>query len=286
MRRGLAFAIATGAAMVAIAPAAQADHHSVSITEVFPGTTASPTAEFVELTMYSGDQNNFAPAASLTFYNASGGTVSNLDLADVPNGQSQRTLLAGSAATETVFTVSVDTEYSGNSISNAGGGVCLVSDTFPSPIDCVAWGTATVVGAGAPEAAIPDGSSIRRDISRGCNTLLEAGDDTDSSLTDFAPAFPAPQPNSDVGINSTCPNTTITKKPKAKTRDRTPKFKFSGGDGFLCSLDGSKAAACDSGAFAPGRISKGKHKFQVRATQLDGSVDGTPAKYSWKIVKK
>ena len=126
-----------------------------------------------------------------------------------------------------------------------------------------------------------------RDISPGCNTLLES-----RRRHGFEPRrlcdrrFPTPQPNSEAGFNSTCPNTTITKKPKAKTKDRTPKFEFSGGDGFLCSLDGSKAAQCNSGVFAPGKQSKGKHKFVVQATESDGSRDGTPAKYSWKIVKK
>ena len=284
MRRGLRIALATGAGIVAFAPAAQADHHLVSISEVFPGTSDQPGADFVELQMYSSLQNNFGPAASLTFYNASSGTVSNLDLSDVTSGLNQRTLLAGTSTMETTFTVQADREYAGDLLSNAGGGVCLVSDTFPSPIDCVAWGTATVAGAGASEAAIPDGSSIVRSIARGCNTLLEPSDDSGSSLADFAPAFPTPQPNSQTGINSNCPNTQITKRPKAKSTDRTPKFEFVGGDDYDCKLDSEPFSEC-SNPYKPDRLSFGEHKLQVRATETDGSVDGTPAKYSWKIVR-
>ena len=287
MRRGLALVIATGAALVAMAPSAHADHHFVSIVEVFPGVSENPAAEFVELQMYSAAQNNFAPGASLSFHNAAGVSTGTLPLQDVTNGSSQRTALISTPAMALLSGKQADTEYASAALDPAGGGVCLLSSVFASPVDCVAWGTATVPGAGTSENAIPDGSSIVRDIGPGCNTLLEPGDDSDSSLDDFAAsALLTPQPNSEAGFNSSCPNTVITKKPKPKTTDRTPKFEFTGGDGFLCSLDRSKAAQCDSGKFAPGRLSRGKHEFVVQATESDGSRDGTPAKYDWKIVKR
>jgi hypothetical protein len=285
MRRGLAFVIAAAAMLLSLAPVAQADHHFVKITEVFPGTIAQPGAEFVELQMYSTGQNNFAPGASLTFYNGAGGTASNMDLLDVASGADQRTMLAGTATMESMFTVAADREYVGDNMSNSGGGVCLVSDLFPSPIDCVAWGTATVSGAGTSEPAIPDGSSLGRSIAAGCNTLLEPGDDTGSSLDDFAPAFPTPQMNSEAGPNSTCPNTTITKKPRTRTTDRTPKFEFTGGPDFECNLDNQGFSDCGP-SYAPGRLSRGRHNLKVRATETDGSRDGTPASHSWKIVKR
>lgn len=287
MRRGLALVIGTGAALLALAPAAHADHHFVQISEVFPGDSKHPTAEFVEIQMYASGQG-LLNQTDLTFYNA-GGTalVPPLELADVTSDQNQRTLLVGTSAMESLFPVQADVEYGTAVMANAGGGVCLDSETGFGQLDCVAWGTATVSGAGTAEFAIPDGSSIVRDITANCNTLLEGNDDTDVSADDFAPDFPSPQPNSLLGPNSTCPNTTITKKPKAKTTDRTPRFEFSGGDdGFFCSLDGSKAAPCDSGVFKPGKLPRGKHEFEVRASELDGSIDGTPAAYSWKIVKK
>jgi hypothetical protein len=184
-----------------------------------------------------------------------------------------------------MFTKQADTEYGSAALDPAGGGVCLLSDVFASPVDCVAWGSAMVAGAGTSETAIPDGSSIVRDISAGCNTLLESGDDTNSSLADFAPDFPAPQANIDSESNSSCPSTTITKQPKAKSKDRTPKFEFSGGDDYDCNLDDEGFEDCGP-SYAPGKLPRGKHGLKVRARETDGSIDGTPATYNWKIVKK
>ncbi len=277
-------AFAVGVIWLVPAPMARADHHEVKITEVFPGTVAAPGAEFVELQMYTGGQNNFAPLASLTFYNASGGTFANLDLPDVLDGTSQRTLLSGTSAMEGMFTVQADSGYAGDFIAGSGGGVCLVSDSFGT-IDCVAWGTATVPGAGLSEPAIPDGSSIERSILAGCNTLLDPSDDTGSSFGDFVPdAIPSPRPNIVTPSENSCPNTVITRKPKAKSTDRTPVFKFAGGDSYACGLDGDDIPCAET--FKPPRLKRGKHKIAVTAEESDESVDGTPAKYSWKIVRK
>jgi len=284
MRRGLRIAFGAAAAVLAMTPSALADHHFVSISEVFPGTTAQPGAEFVELQMYAAGQNNFSPATDLVFYNAAGGAASTHDLPDVASGATQRTLLAGTTSMETMFTVSADSEYSGDSLANAGGGVCLVSSTFGS-VDCVAWGTATVPGAGTSAAAIPDGSSLERSLGSGCNTLLEPSDDTGSSLDDFAAAFPDPRPNSGPPTESSCPNTTITKKPKTKSKDRKPTFEFSGATDFECDLDEEGFEDCTS-PYEPGKLSKGKHTIAVRATEADGSIDGSPATYEWTIKKK
>ena len=286
MRRGVAIALAVGAGALALAPTALADHHEVKISEVFPGTSDNTDAEFVEIQMYSPGQNLLG-SADLVFYNAGGAAlIPPLELANVANGQNQRTLLAGTTAFETLSTIQTDVEFGTAVMSPAGGGVCVVSEVGFGTLDCVAWGTATVPGAGTSEPAIPDGSSIVRDVSANCNTLLEAQDDTGSSAADFNPALPAAQPNSQAGLNSTCPNTQLTKMPKAKTKDRTPTFEFTGGgDGFECRLDDGIYEDCTS-PHEPGKLSRGKHKFEVRATETDGSVDGTPAKHSWKIVRR
>lgn len=269
---------------MALAPSAQGDHHFVSISEVFPGTAGQPGADFVELRMYSSGQENFHPATDLVFYNSAGGTAATLDLLDVDSGDSQRTLLAGTPAMESLFGVQADTEYSADLIANAGGGVCLVSSVFGT-IDCVAWGAANVAGAGTSAPAIAPGASLARSMARGCNTLLEAGDDTGSSADDFGTAVASPEPNSAAPLQSSCPNTRITKKPAKRSTDRTPKFKFSGGDDYDCSLDGDAYSACGS-PFKPGRLARGKHKLKVFASEPDGSVDGTPAKYGWRIKRR
>ena len=285
MRRGIETALATGTVLVALVAPAQADHHLVSVSEVMPSTPASDAAEFVEFRMYSPGQGNFAPAASITFLNAAGDEAGTLPLPDVTSEQSQDTLLVMSQTAESEFGVQGDLDYvSAGLLSNSGGGACLESTVF-EVVDCVAWGTAGVPAAGTPAGAIPSGQSLVRDIGAGCNTLLEGSDDTNSSLADFSFAVPSPEQNSAGTLNSGCPNTSITKGPKARTSDRTPTFEFSGGNDYDCNLDGAGFADC-APTYEPGRLGRGEHVLKVRARESDGSLDGTPAKHSWKIVRR
>jgi len=82
------------------------------------------------------------------------------------------------------------------------------------------------------------------------------------------------------------PDTTITKRPKNKTRKRTATFEFSSsiaGASFDCSLDGAAFAPCSSPDTL--KVKKGKHHFEVRAT-AKGQTDGSPATDDWKVRKK
>jgi hypothetical protein len=84
------------------------------------------------------------------------------------------------------------------------------------------------------------------------------------------------------------PTTTITKGPRDKTRKRTATFEFTGADvravaAFECSLDGAPFAACISPHTV--KVKKGKHIFQVRATDGAGNT-GAPATDTWKRKKK
>jgi len=105
MRRGIATAIATAAGCLALAPAAPADHHFVSVSEVLPATPENDAAEFVEFRMYSAGQGNFAPAASVEFLGANGFNVGSLPLPDVGSAQNGDTLLVMSQAAEAEFGV-------------------------------------------------------------------------------------------------------------------------------------------------------------------------------------
>jgi hypothetical protein len=81
------------------------------------------------------------------------------------------------------------------------------------------------------------------------------------------------------------PNTTIAKA-NAKTRDRTPTFRFSSsqsGVKFQCKLDGGPYVTCRS-PFTTKKLGYGKHLLQVRAV-LGQASDPTPAKLSFKVVK-
>jgi hypothetical protein len=86
-------------------------------------------------------------------------------------------------------------------------------------------------------------------------------------------------------IDITPPNTTVTAQPV------NPSNKVSGGIGFTsnetgstyeCSLDNAAFTTCTSPYFFSG-LSNGTHQFQVRAKDLAGNLDQSPALVSWTI---
>jgi sugar lactone lactonase YvrE len=84
------------------------------------------------------------------------------------------------------------------------------------------------------------------------------------------------------------PATSITKAPKKRTLKRKARFKFSadqGGSTFECKLDGKPFNACAS-PFVTKRLKRGRHKFKVRAVDLLGISDPSPAKRSWKVRRR
>jgi hypothetical protein len=88
--------------------------------------------------------------------------------------------------------------------------------------------------------------------------------------------------------DTTPPKTTITDAPAAKSTDRSPTFKFKSseaGSTFQCKLDDASFKRCSSPK-EYSKQSRGKHTFKVRATDNADNTDPTPAKASFKIVKK
>jgi hypothetical protein len=82
------------------------------------------------------------------------------------------------------------------------------------------------------------------------------------------------------------PETQIVKGPKKKTKKRKAKFEFAAdepGSTFECKLDGHYLP-CSSPFDV--KVKKGKHSFEVRATDQAGNVDPTPASQDWKVKKK
>lgn len=91
------------------------------------------------------------------------------------------------------------------------------------------------------------------------------------------PALPTPKQSK--------PNTTIASA-SAKTRDRTPTFRFGSsqsGAKFQCKLDAGPYVSCRS-PFTTKKLGFGKHVLQVRAV-VGRASDPTPAKLSFKVVK-
>ncbi len=87
--------------------------------------------------------------------------------------------------------------------------------------------------------------------------------------------------------DTTAPETTITKGPKAKTKKKRVGFEFSSseaGSSFECRLDGRQFQACHSPFQV--RAKKGKHSLEVRAIDAAANVDATPAAWTWKVKRK
>ena len=276
------------------APAASASFHLMKIREFFPGTAADPDSAFIELQMYAAGQN-LVGGHTIDSFVSPGTLLSTFPIPDnVPNGDNQRTILIGDTNV-----AARDFTYGalGDALQPNAGGAAICFEA----IDCVSWGTysgALPSPAGTNALAIPDGAALERSIAPNCATLLDGADDTNNSLADFTVAAPSPRNNATPPTETACtgggnpgggPDTKIDKGPKKKTKKKKATFEFSSptpGVSFECSVDGNapKAFGTCTSPFTV-RVKKGKHKFEVRAV-LDGTPDGSPADYSWKVKKR
>ncbi len=87
---------------------------------------------------------------------------------------------------------------------------------------------------------------------------------------------------------STNPETTIVKQPKRKTKKKKATFVFESSDAgstFACKLDAKPFGPCSSPTTYK-KLRRGKHTFQVQATNPAGKTDATPATATWKVKKK
>jgi len=94
----------------------------------------------------------------------------------------------------------------------------------------------------------------------------------------------------DASLQGPCPDvakpqTTIGKHPAKKTAKRRAKFVFSASEPvrkFECKLDKGPFSSCKS----PYRrkVSPGPHSFRVRAIDIAGNRDSSPAKFSWTVL--
>jgi hypothetical protein len=86
-----------------------------------------------------------------------------------------------------------------------------------------------------------------------------------------------------ITVDNTPPNTTLTSTPPDPSNG-SPSLAFSSDEGgtFECSLDGAPFAACSSPDSLSG-LASGSHIFQVRAVDLAGNPDATPASDTWTV---
>jgi cysteine-rich repeat protein len=190
----------------------QAAFHLMKIAEVFPGTQASPNAQYVVLQMYAAGQT-VVNGHSVQVFDAAGSSIATFTFpSNVTNGANQSKILVGTTAAASFFGVAVDLSMTAV-IPAAGGKVCFDS------LDCVAWGnySGSPTGVGTPFQATSGGlrlgrAAVRRLDVAGSPTVLEATDDTGNSANDFIFGTPAPRNNlnrSGMAPPSTCGNSAL-----------------------------------------------------------------------------
>jgi len=199
----LRFVAATTAALAC--GQACASFHFIKIVEVFPGTVADPTAQYVVLQAYSGGQN-FVNGVALKFYDHAGNSVGTATFgASVANGTDQAKILVSTASAAALFDITADLTMTPSVIAS-GGRVCWTHVSLALVVDCVAWGddpgtpgTTVATDVGTPfehvrGLTLGDAMKRRLDLS-GSPTALEAGDDTNNCVNNFVTGAPAPRNN-------------------------------------------------------------------------------------------
>ena len=114
---------------------------------------------------------------------------------------------------------------------------------------------------------------------------LYVGDTANNRIQKFAD--PTQPPRDGEEGDTSPPDTTITKGPRPRTKKKTASFEFSStepGSTPVCKLDDGPSEPCTSPHDV--KVKKGRHHFEVRATDAAGNVDPTPATQDWKVKKK
>lgn len=164
---------------------------------------------------------------------------------------------------------------------------------FPPIADRFSYQSPFVIAATA-SSGLPVSFSSTRDICRVSGTtvtLVSAGICTiiaDQPGDGTYAAAPLVSRSFHVLADTAAPQTQITLAPQANTRLTSAEFAFSGDDGpgilasLQCSLDGAPFATCSS-PVSFWNLAEQPHTFQVRAVDLAGNVDLTPASHTWTV---
>jgi glucose/arabinose dehydrogenase len=159
------------------------------------------------------------------------------------------------------------------------------SDTRPSPFSTPAIDGSEILISAPPTATLGGYTYTFAGWSDGGNRehpiRVSAGQAQYTATYTGGPTPPPPPPKSKP------PVTTLGKHPPAKTRSRTAKFTFKAnatGAKFSCKLDGRAKAPCRSPKTYK-KLKPGRHTFKVWAT-ANGKTDPTPAKFTWKVLRR
>jgi hypothetical protein len=285
----MCLALAVCVASGLVAGPAQASYHEMEIVEVGIGAN-----DYVVLQMYAPGQNLVA-GKQIRTYNDMGMVQDTFTFpANVAFGDTQRTIYV---ARDDGLPPGTPDFISPNLVVTNEGAACYGASFGPNEaIDCVSFGAFPGVIGGDPTpmgTPVPTpslGLAIHRSLTPGCPTLLETSDDTNNSAADFTTGPQTPRNNATTPTEKPCdsaaPNTKIKKRPKNRSADDSPTFKFKSteaGSSFKCKLDRKKFRKCKSPKTYHG-LDPGKHKFKVEAIDAAGNVDTTPAKDKFKIL--
>jgi hypothetical protein len=173
------------------------------------------------------------------------------------------------------------------SSQQSGRGIEALNITLPAPATAIAFDnficSATVMLPGGEQFAVANGggffgitstqpiASLRVVVPGSCGTLAIDNLSFGNASTD-----------------TTAPDTTITAGSPAVTDDRTPAFEFTSTEpqsSFECRIDGGPWEPCSSPATTAELTDgdQGEHVFDVRATDLVGNTDPTPATRSFVV---
>jgi hypothetical protein len=185
MRKSVGGLLAALAVLLLPVPAS-ATFHLMKIVEVFAGTDAEPTAQYVMLQMYFAGQN-FVAGHTVVVFAADGTRLGTFTFAmAVPNGANAAHILIATPDAEALFGVTADLEMAAV-IPAGGGAVCY------DVIDCVAWGTFS-----APSALpVPPGSPFNVPTGLLAGMAMHRTLGPGGSITDVA--FAAPRPINNAG---------------------------------------------------------------------------------------
>jgi hypothetical protein len=121
------------------------------------------------------------------------------------------------------------------------------------------------------------------------STDIDGGQRIVGSAPDIgADEFVPPLPEDGNGEDTTPPDTRIIRGPKDKTKAKKATFEFTSDESdssFQCAVDGQALKIPCTSPYTV-KVKKGKHSFQVRATDTAGNADSTPATDRWKVKRK
>ncbi len=171
--------------------------------------------------------------------------------------------------------------------SSADAAFAYVSNEAGSTFECSLDGApfSACAGTGASYSGLADGShsfQVRAIDPSGNADPSPAGFSFQVVLATApltAPAPPAPPAPAE-------PQTLLVKKPPARTRDRTPTFRFRSDNAaatFRCAVDRAPFRSCRS-PFTTKTLGYGRHTFSVRAL-LGSLADATPSRFRFQVLR-